>query len=162
MAHQVFFLSVSVSSSSFCLCLSVSLCWQRDEEIDSMTYARKKWEHFAGPRGLHNLVNKRRSEGIPMPFTLDMVTGSRYALVKYDTSTPEAVGDLLLCSSTSTQPPQLTLTLLSLADTRQLLLSHVSSWHLEAEIEEWRRPPDPRDALQDRGGGRHSRHHRGV
>lgn len=64
---------------------------KRDEEMDSVTFARKKWEHFAGPRGLPNLVEQRRSEGIPMPFTVDMATGSRYALVKYDMSTPNAV-----------------------------------------------------------------------
>lgn len=79
---------------------------QRDEETDSVAYARKKWEHFAGPRGVPNLVHQRRSEGIPMPFTIDMASGSRYALVKYDVTTPDSVGlSYLRCSSSFLQTP---------------------------------------------------------
>ncbi len=59
--------------------------------MDNVIFARKKWEHFAGARGLYNVVNQRRDEGIPMPFTVDMACGSRYALVKYEVTTPHAV-----------------------------------------------------------------------
>jgi hypothetical protein len=64
---------------------------QRDEELDNYTLARKKWEYFAGPRGLQNIVAQRREEGVPMPFTLQMAAGSRYALVKYGVPSKDAV-----------------------------------------------------------------------
>ena len=63
---------------------------------DSLTFARHKYEYFTGPQGLQNLVKDRIQSGVPMPFTVDLVYKSRYAVVRYDKpSTNATVSDNL-------------------------------------------------------------------
>lgn len=64
--------------------------------IDSQVFARRKYEYFTGPKELQNLVRKRQETGVPMPFTIDLVHNSRYAVVRYDKpSTDATVSDNL-------------------------------------------------------------------
>lgn len=66
--------------------------WQHADKVDNVTHARKQWEKVVGPQELPLLVRKRVKNGVPLPFTLTMTRGSRYALVTYDVPTEESVG----------------------------------------------------------------------
>ena len=40
--------------------------------------------NFSGPQGLQKLVRERRKRGVPMPFTVDVLNGAQYIIVRWN------------------------------------------------------------------------------